>query len=80
MLPGSLYYHFAAKEDLLVAVYEEGVRLITERCAAIAGMRNLAEAGGGGRGASGALLKTGDYALVVIRCCRRMLPARLRAW
>jgi AcrR family transcriptional regulator len=22
MLPGSLYYHFAAKEDLLVAVYE----------------------------------------------------------
>jgi AcrR family transcriptional regulator len=30
MLPGSLYYHFSAKEDLLVAVYEEGVRLITE--------------------------------------------------
>jgi TetR/AcrR family transcriptional regulator, cholesterol catabolism regulator len=25
MLPGSLYYHFASKEDLLVAVYEEGV-------------------------------------------------------
>ena len=25
MLPGSLYYHFAAKEDLLVAVYEAGV-------------------------------------------------------
>ncbi len=25
MLPGSLYYHFAAKEDLLVAVYERGV-------------------------------------------------------
>lgn len=31
MLPGSLYYHFAAKEDLLCAVYEEGVRRITER-------------------------------------------------
>jgi len=30
MLPGSLYYHFAAKEDLLVAVYERGVRLIIE--------------------------------------------------
>ncbi len=28
MLPGSLYYHFAAKEDLLVAVYETGVREI----------------------------------------------------
>ena len=26
MLPGSLYYHFAAKEDLLVAVYQAGVR------------------------------------------------------
>lgn len=25
MLAGSLYYHFAAKEDLLVAVYERGV-------------------------------------------------------
>ncbi len=28
MLPGSLYYHFAAKEDLLVAVYERGVEEI----------------------------------------------------
>lgn len=26
MLPGSLYCHFASKEDLLVAVYAEGVR------------------------------------------------------
>lgn len=29
MLPGSLYYHFANKEDLLVAVYGEGVRRIS---------------------------------------------------
>ena len=28
MLPGSLYYHFAAKEDLLAAVYAAGVREI----------------------------------------------------
>lgn len=38
MLPGSLYYHFATKEDLLTAVYAEGVRRISERVrAAIAG-------------------------------------------
>jgi AcrR family transcriptional regulator len=30
MLAGSLYYHFASKEDLLVAVYAEGVRRITD--------------------------------------------------
>ena len=31
MLPGSLYYHFASKDLLLVAVYAEGVRRISER-------------------------------------------------
>jgi len=31
MLPGSIYYHFASKEELLVAVYAEGVRRIAER-------------------------------------------------
>jgi AcrR family transcriptional regulator len=30
MLPGSLYHHFASKEELLAAVYEEGVRRIGE--------------------------------------------------
>ncbi len=30
MLAGSLYYHFASKDDLLVAVYGEGVRRISE--------------------------------------------------
>lgn len=30
MLPGSLYYHFPSKEDLLVAVFEEGVQRISE--------------------------------------------------
>lgn len=33
MLPGSLYYHFASKEALLVAVYAEGVRRIKEAVA-----------------------------------------------
>lgn len=30
MLPGSLYYYFASKEELLIAVYAEGVRRIEE--------------------------------------------------
>ena len=30
MLPGSVYYHFASKEDLLIAVHEEGIRQITD--------------------------------------------------
>ncbi|RPH64949.1 MAG: TetR/AcrR family transcriptional regulator, partial [Burkholderiales bacterium] len=29
MQPGSLYYHFPTKEDLLVAVYREGVRRLS---------------------------------------------------
>jgi AcrR family transcriptional regulator len=31
MLPGSIYYHFATKDLLLLAVYSEGVRRISER-------------------------------------------------
>lgn len=31
MLPGSIYYHFPSKDELLVTVYEEGVRRIAER-------------------------------------------------
>lgn len=30
MLPGSVYYHFPSKEDLFVAVHDEGVRQITD--------------------------------------------------
>jgi AcrR family transcriptional regulator len=30
MLPGSIYYHFPSKEELLLAVYEEGVRRIAQ--------------------------------------------------
>lgn len=31
MQPGSLYYHFPTKEDLLVAVYREGVRRLSAK-------------------------------------------------
>ncbi len=31
MLPGSVYYHFSAKHELLLAVYEEGVRRVVDR-------------------------------------------------
>ena len=34
MLPGSLYYHFANKDELLAAVYGEGVRRISAAVAA----------------------------------------------
>lgn len=69
MLPGSLYYHFATKEDLLVAVYREGVdRLCLRVDAAIA-----AESDAWDRLESAcvahlsALLDRTDYSQVVIR-------------
>lgn len=73
MLPGSLYYHFASKEDLLVAVYEQGVRLISEAVTAAAGQdadpwKRLEAAC---VAHLEALLKSSDYAQVVIR----VLPA-----
>lgn len=76
MLPGSLYYHFTAKEDLLVAVYEEGVRLITEKVrAAIARQAEPWQRLEAAAVAHlEALLKTGDYALVVIRVLPQDVP------
>ncbi len=69
MLPGSLYYHFASKEELLVAVYAEGVRRITE-----AVQRALERTGDPWERLEhvcaahlGALLEESDYAQVVIR-------------
>lgn len=77
MLPGSVYCHFASKEDLLAAVYEEGVRRISERVAAAvkenvdpwqrleaACVAHLE-----------ALLEESDYAQVVIRVRPSDVPA-----
>jgi AcrR family transcriptional regulator len=69
MLPGSLYYHFAAKEDLLLAVYEEGVRRITDSVArAVDGRKDPWERlEAACIGHLEALLEQSDYAQVVIR-------------
>ncbi len=69
MLAGSLYYHFASKDELLVAVYGEGVRRISTAVGA-ALARDLApwprlEAVCAAHLA--ALLEDSDYAQVVIR-------------
>ena len=39
MLPGSIYYHFPSKEEMLLAVYEEGLRHIAERVDAAVGQQ-----------------------------------------
>ncbi len=69
MLPGSLYYHFASKEDLLVAVYAEGVRRI--KVAVAPALAAPGDAWSRLEGACAAhlaaLLEDSDYGQVVIR-------------
>jgi AcrR family transcriptional regulator len=84
MLPGSIYYHFASKEELLVAVYTEGVQRIAERVdAAVARasdpMKRLEEAC---VAHLEMLLADSDYAQVVVRVLPEDVPsvsARLTA-
>ncbi|HVL59673.1 MAG TPA: TetR/AcrR family transcriptional regulator [Burkholderiaceae bacterium] len=69
ILPGSLYYHFENKDELLVAVYAEGVRRIGDAVrAAIGGSddpwRRLQAACAAHLES---LLVEGDYAQVVVR-------------
>ncbi|MCX8113911.1 MAG: TetR/AcrR family transcriptional regulator [Burkholderiaceae bacterium] len=77
MLPGSLYYHFATKEDLLAEVYAEGVRRISERVrAAIEGRRDPWQRLEAACVAHlEAILEDDDYAQVVIRVRPSDAPA-----
>jgi AcrR family transcriptional regulator len=69
MLAGSLYYHFASKEELLVAVYAEGVRRISVPVAEVLalGLEPWAALEAACAAHLEALLQESDYAQVVIR-------------
>jgi AcrR family transcriptional regulator len=84
MLPGSLYYHFAAKEDLLVAVYEAGVRALIEpvRAAAARQREPWARLEAACAAHLETVLRRSDYAQVLVRVLPADVPgaaARLRA-
>jgi TetR/AcrR family transcriptional regulator, cholesterol catabolism regulator len=69
MLSCSIYYHFSSKEEMLLAVYEEGLRHIAERVDAAVAKRDNAwarlEAGCAAH--LEALLELSDYTQVMIR-------------
>ncbi len=69
MLPGSVYYHFASKEALLLAVYAEGVARIAAKVDAAVARKRTPRARL--EAACGAhlemLLDRSDYAQVVVR-------------
>lgn len=69
MLPGSLYYHFAAKEDLLVAVYERGVAelLVNVRAAIAKELEPWSRLQAACAAHLQTVLRHSDYAQVLIR-------------
>lgn len=77
MLPGSIYYHFPSKEDLLVAVYADGVRMISDstQAAAAAARTPWKKLEAACVAHLEALLATNDYAQVVIRVLPNDVPA-----
>jgi TetR/AcrR family transcriptional regulator, cholesterol catabolism regulator len=77
MLPGSLYYHFPTKDDLLLAVYEEGVRRISDELdAAVSGLTDPWQRLEAGCVAHlRQLLNESDYSRVVIRISPDEAPA-----
>lgn len=84
MLPGSLYYHFPAKEDLLVAVYEAGVRELCTRVQAAAAREPepWARLEAACAVHLDTILRRSDYAQVLVRVLPSDVPAaagRLKA-
>ncbi|HXX83545.1 MAG TPA: TetR/AcrR family transcriptional regulator [Casimicrobiaceae bacterium] len=77
MLPGSLYYHFAGKEELLAAVYAEGVHRISGRVKAAVTVRTepWARLEAACVAHLEALLDESDYAQVVVRVRPSDAPA-----
>ena len=77
MLPGSIYYHFPSKEDLLVAVYEEGVDRIVRRVeGATNGRRDpWRRLEAACRAHLESVLDQSDYARVVVRVHPGDVPA-----
>lgn len=69
MLPGSVYYHFASKDALLLAVYREGVaRIIARVDAATAGEQDpWARLEAASAGHLEAILEANAYAQVIVR-------------
>lgn len=77
MLPGSLYYHFAAKEDLLVAVYERGVEDLRARVRSAMAKEQAPWARLEAACAAHleTVLRASDYAQVLIRVVPEDIPA-----
>jgi AcrR family transcriptional regulator len=77
MLPGSLYYHVASKDELLLAVYAEGVRRIAARVDAATAQASVpwARLEAACIAHAEMLLDGGDYAQVVIRVRPQDCPA-----
>lgn len=76
MLAGSMYYHFASKDELLLAVYEEGVRRISRQVQEeVKGIKDPRERLHKALEAHlDALLDGSDYVQVVIRVLPKDAP------
>jgi len=77
MLPGSIYYHFASKDELLVAIYAEGVQRIAERVdkAAARATEPMKRLEAACVAHLEMLLTDSDYAQVVVRVLPEDVPA-----